>query len=311
MRRTKLSKAIGSACALCLGWLGAPVAMAEWELNMPKGVTDVSRDVYDLHMLIFWVCVAIGIAVFGVMIYSIINHRKSKGVEPAKFSHSAQAEFIWTIIPVVILIGTAIPAAGTLVRMEDTRDPEITIKITGYQWRWHYEYLDEGIGFFSSLSADSNAARQLRSGTDPFQVPNYLRDVDNPMVVPVDTKVRGLITAADVLHAWWVPELAVKKDAVPGFINEIWFNINEEGVYRGQCAELCGRGHGFMPVVVVAKSKADYAAWLREQRNKSASAQHSQDGPDVDTVEQQQLVVQREQQPAQTASAKAAKGREQ
>ena len=299
MSIVKVSKPTGSALALGLGWLGAPAAMADWQLNMPKGVTDVSRDVFDLHMLIFWVCVVIGVAVFGVMIYSLINHRKSKGVEPAKFSHSAQAEFIWTIIPVVILIGMAIPAAGTLVRMEDTRDPEMTIKITGYQWRWHYEYLDEGVEFFSSLASESNAARQLRSGVDPGSVPNYLLDVDNPLVVPVGTKVRGLVTAADVLHAWWVPELAVKKDAVPGFINEIWFSINEEGTYRGQCAELCGRGHGFMPVVVVAMSKTDYAAWLAEQRNRSASA----DG-------EQRLMVQDKQSP-QAPSAETAKGREQ
>ncbi|MCZ6537793.1 MAG: cytochrome c oxidase subunit II [Gammaproteobacteria bacterium] len=240
----------------------APTAFADMVLNLRRGVTDISQTVYELHMLILWACVAIAIVVFGVMIVSIILHRRSRGAEAAKFSHSTKAELVWTIIPVIILIWMAVPAAKTLVVMEDFRDSEMTIKVTGYQWRWHYAYLGTDVDFFSSLARSSNIARQLRSGVDPFSVQNYLLDVDKPLVVPVDTKIRVLITANDVLHSWWMPSFGVKKDAIPGFINEVWFKANETGTYRGQCAELCGRGHGFMPIVVDVLSKQDYAAWI-------------------------------------------------
>ena len=240
----------------------APTAFADMVLNLRRGVTDISQTVYELHMLILWVCVVIAIVVFGVMIVSIILHRRSRGAEAAKFSHSTKAELVWTIIPVIILIWMAVPAAKTLVVMEDFRDSEMTIKVTGYQWRWHYAYLGTDVDFFSSLARSSNIARQLRSGVDPFSVQNYLLDVDKPLVVPVDTKIRVLITANDVLHSWWMPSFGVKKDAIPGFINEVWFKANETGTYRGQCAELCGRGHGFMPIVVDVLSKQDYAAWI-------------------------------------------------
>ncbi|GBF30898.1 cytochrome c oxidase subunit 2 [bacterium MnTg04] len=240
----------------------APAAVADMVLNLRRGVTDISQTVYELHMLILWVCVVIAIVVFGVMIVSIILHRRSRGAEAADFSHSTKAELIWTIIPVIILVWMAVPAAKTLVVMEDFRDSEMTIKVTGYQWRWHYAYLGTEVDFFSSLARSSNIARQVRSGVDPFSVDNYLLDVDKPMVVPVDTKIRLLITANDVIHSWWMPSFAVKKDAIPGFINEIWFKANETGTYRGQCAELCGRGHGFMPIVVDVLSKQDYAAWI-------------------------------------------------
>ncbi len=272
MSNLRIRRAISPAVGFVASLFVLPAARADWQLNMPKGVTEISREVYDLHMLILWICVLIGIAVFTTMIVSIIKHRKSRGVEPAKFSHSAQAEFIWTVIPIMILVGMSIPAARTLIKMEDARDPDMSIKITGYQWRWHYDYLDEGIGFYSSLDEQSNAARRKGADLDPYNVPNYLLDVDKPLVVPVNTKVRALITAADVMHAWWVPELAVKKDAIPGFVNEIWFNIEEEGTYRGQCAELCGRDHGFMPVVVVAKSEEDYRAWVGDQKSLAADA---------------------------------------
>ena len=240
----------------------APTAFADMVLNLRRGVTDISQTVYELHMLILWACVAIAIVVFGVMIVSIILHRRSRGAEAAKFSHSTKAELVWTIIPVIILIWMAVPAAKILVVMEDFRDSEMTIKVTGYQWRWHYAYLGTDVDFFSSLARSSNIARQLRSGVDPFSVQNYLLDVDKPLVVPVDTKIRVLITANDVLHSWWMPSFGVKKDAIPGFINEVWFKANETGTYRGQCAELCGRGHGFMPIVVDVLSKQDYAAWI-------------------------------------------------
>ncbi len=241
------------------------LAMAEWALNMPVGVTDVSRDVFDLHMTIFWVCVWIGVVVFGVMFYSVFAHRKSRHPKPADFHESTLVEIIWTVLPFIILVVMAIPAAGTFIRMEDSSGAEMTIKITGYQWKWQYEYLDHDISFFSTLDAASNKARQTGSGIDPASVENYLLEVDNHMVIPVDTKVRLLLTANDVIHAWWVPDLAVKKDAVPGFVNEMWTKINKPGIYRGQCAELCGRDHGFMPVVVRAVPKDEFDAWVAKQ----------------------------------------------
>ena len=252
--------------ALVAGLLLLPAtALAErgpWHLNMPVGVTDISAEVYQLHMLILGICTAIGVIVFAVMIVSLIRHRKSRGVQPAQFTHSTRIEVIWTAIPVFILVGMAIPAAETLVKMEDTSGSEITVKVTGYQWLWHYEYLDDNVGFFSRLDVDSDRARQLGSGINPFSVDNYLLEVDNRMVVPVDTKIRVLLTAGDVIHAWWVPDFAVKKDAIPGFINEVWFQSNETGVFRGQCAELCGRDHGFMPVVVEVVTREEYEDWI-------------------------------------------------
>jgi cytochrome c oxidase subunit 2 len=244
----------------------ASPAWSDFELNMPVGVTTTSRAVYELHMLILWICVVIGAGVYGAMIVAIVKFRKSKGAVPAKFTHSYALEVIWTIIPAVILVAMAVPAAETLIRMEDTRGSELTIKVTGYQWRWHYDYIDEGVGFYSTLDRESNAARRLDSGIDPATVDNYLLKVDNEVVVPVDTKVRLLVTGADVLHAWWVPALAVKKDAVPGFVNEAWFMADTEGTYRGQCAELCGMDHGFMPIVVRVASQEDYDTWLSQQR---------------------------------------------
>jgi len=234
--------------------------------NMTQGVTAISHEVYKLHMAAFYVCCAIGVVVFGAIIYSIIYHRRSKHPKPADFHESTLVEIIWTAIPFVILIGLAIPAAGTLIKMEDTRNAEMTVKITGYQWKWQYEYLGEGVSFYSTLSQESNVARQLGSGIDVNTVPNYLVDVDNQLVLPVGKKIRFVITANDVIHAWWVPALAIKKDAIPGYVNEVWTKIDEPGVYRGVCAELCGRDHGFMPIVVKAVSEAEYKAWLEGKK---------------------------------------------
>jgi cytochrome c oxidase subunit 2 len=247
-------------------------ALAAWEINMPVGVTELSREIHGLHMLIFWICVLIAIAVFGMMIYSIVKFRHSQGAVAANFDHSTKAEIIWTIIPVAILVGMAIPAAATLVKIEDTRDSNLTIKVTGYQWKWEYEYLDQKVKFFSTLARDSDAARQTGSGIDPKTVPNYLLEVDKPLVVPVGAKVRVLLTSNDVIHAWWVPAFGMKKDAIPGFVNELWFRADEAGIYRGQCAELCGRDHGFMPVVVHVKPQAEYDSWLAEQQGGAAPA---------------------------------------
>ena len=236
------------------------------EINMPRGVTSQSMLSYQIHMVILWVCVVIGVIVFSAMFISIVLHRKSKGHEAAQFTHSMKAEVIWTIIPVVILIVMAVPATTALVHMEVAPETEMTIKITGFQWRWKYEYVEDDIQFISSLHADSNAARRLASGTDPESVENYLLEVDKPLVLPANTKIKFLITADDVIHSWWVPALGWKRDAVPGFINEAWTEIMEPGVYRGQCAELCGKDHGYMPVVVEVVEPDAYLAWAETHR---------------------------------------------
>lgn len=241
----------------------APV-LADLQLNMPEGVTTSSREIYSLHMQIMLVCAVIAAGVYAAMVYALVKFRKSKGAVPAKFSHSTMAEIIWTVIPCVILIVMAIPAAESLVRLEDTRNSELTLKITGYQWQWQYEYIDQDVSFFSMLDRESNLARQPDSGLDPYEVENYLLEVNQRVVVPVDTKIRLLITAADVLHAWWMPDFGVKKDAIPGFINETWFEATETGVFRGQCAELCGMDHGFMPIVVEVVSREEFSEWLIE-----------------------------------------------
>ncbi|MGB0237252.1 MAG: cytochrome c oxidase subunit II [Cycloclasticus sp.] len=249
------------------------VAQAEYGLNLPLGVTETSKQVYDLHMLILWVCVVIGVIVFGAMIYSMIYHRKSRGAVASQFHESMTAEIIWTVIPFVILIVMAVPATKVLIEMHDTSEADMKIKVTGYQWKWRYEYIGEGVDFFSTLDAASNEARKLGSDIDPSTVENYLLNVDNPLVIPAGKKVGFLLTASDVIHSWWVPDFGWKKDAIPGFVNEAWVKVDEPGVYRGQCAELCGRDHGFMPIVVEVKSQADYETWLAEQKTGVAVAQ--------------------------------------
>ena len=250
-----------------LASLWATSASADWALNMPKGVTELSLETYNLHMTIFWVCVAIGVVVFGAMFWSLYFHRKSRGVKAEQFSHSTKAEVIWTAIPCFILLAMAIPAAETMIKLEDSRDPDLSIVITGYQWKWHYRYQDEEVGFYSNLAQESVEARRLDSGIDPEDVEYYLLDVDNPMVVPVGAKVRLLITANDVIHSWWVPDFAIKKDAIPGIINETWFRAEQVGTYRGKCTELCGKDHGYMPVVVEVVEPEQYQAWLDSQMN--------------------------------------------
>jgi len=256
-------------------------AESGWDqLNMTRGVTHISREIYSLHMKIFWICVWIGVVVFGVMIWSIIYYRKARGAVPdVKLVHNTKVEIVWTIVPVVILVVMAVPAAKTLIEIEDTTRSELTIKVTGFQWGWEYDYLDDGVMYYSRLDHHSDAARELLSGIEPESVDHYLLNVDHPFVVPVDTKVRLLVTGADVIHSWWVPAFGVKKDAIPGFVNEAWFKIDKDkpGLYRGQCAELCGRDHGFMPIVVDARSKEDFAAWLKhkaaEQKQAAAPTQ--------------------------------------
>lgn len=270
MKRLLSLRGLAFVVGICAFAVGAP-ALADLDLNMPQGVTTGSREIYGLHMLILWVCVFIAAGVYLAMIVAIVRFRKAAGAKPAHFTHNTTAEVIWTVIPAVILVALAVPAARSLVRLEDTRDSDLTIRITGYQWQWHYEYIDEGVSFYSRLAPESNAARQLGSGVDPFSVENYLLDVTEEVVVPVGAKVRLLIGAADVLHAWWVPDLGVKKDAIPGFINESWFEADEEGAYRGQCAELCGMDHGFMPIVVRIVSEDAYEGWLAQRRQPQAT----------------------------------------
>jgi cytochrome c oxidase subunit 2 len=226
-------------------------------------------------MKIFYYCVAIGVVVFGVMIYSLIKFRKSQGAQAdTTLVHSTKVEIIWTVIPILILVAMAIPTARSLIKIEDMGNVALNIKVTGYQWKWEYEYLNENVRFFSTLNRDSNHARQLGSGIDPATVPHYLLDVDNALVIPAGTKIRFLLTAQDVIHAWWVPAFGMKKDAIPGYVNEIWVQVDADkvGTYRGQCAELCGQDHGFMPIVVEVKSPADYDKWLRAKQEEQKVA---------------------------------------
>lgn len=265
--------------------LGQESARAEYSLNLVKGVTKISHDVYDLHMLILWICVLIGIVVFGTMFYSIYHHRKDKGHKAEQFHENTTVEIIWTIIPTVILISMAIPATKTMLELDDVQDSDMSIKVTGWQWKWEYEYLDNGIHFFSSLDEASNKARQLDSGIDPRSVSNYLLNVDHPLVIPTNKKIRFVFTAADVIHSWWVPALGWKKDANPGFINEAWTMVEKPGTYRGQCTELCGKDHGFMPIVVVAMDQPDYDAWVKKTQ------EEAQKGPDLSDQSHDQLVA--------------------
>jgi cytochrome c oxidase subunit 2 len=273
-RRAARARKFGFARALCLAAFGLAAragANTSNGFNLPLGVTEISRDIYGLHMEAFWICVGIAAVVFGAMIYSLLKFRHSQGaVADTTMSHSTQVEIIWTIIPAVILIVMAIPAAKIILKMEDTRNSELSIRVTGYQWKWEYQYMDaaEGIDFFSTLARDSNFARQLHSGIDPNTVPNYLLEVDKPLVIPSGTKVRLLLTSQDVIHAWWVPDFGAKRSVVPGFVNELWFRIDpgKEGIYRGQCAALCGRDHGFMPIVVDVRTPDEFKKWVGEQK---------------------------------------------
>lgn len=240
-------------------------AFAESSVNLTPGVSPISHDVYELHMMIFWICVVIGIAVFGVMFYSMIYHRKSKGAKPAQFHSHLWVEITWTIVPVLILIVMAIPATKVLLNMNNDDKEELTIKITGYQWKWHYEYIEDGVSFFSNLSTP---AAQMQNQAPKGE--NYLREVDHPLVIPIHKKVRFLITSNDVNHAWWVPDLGVKRDAISGFINEAWTIIDKPGTYRGQCAELCGINHAFMPIVVEAVSEQQYKDWVAQQKGEAS-----------------------------------------
>ena len=253
VKRVWLSLVAAACCVI------SPVTMAWY--NLPKGVTPVSNSVYHLHMTIFYICCAIAVIVFSVMFYALLKHRKSVGHKAHTFHESTFVEMMWSLAPFAILVAMAIPATHTMIDIADTKHSEMTIKVTGYQWKWKYDYLDDDISFFSNLATSQDEINNKIPKGD-----HYLREVDHPLVVPIDTKIRFLFTANDVIHSWWVPELGFKKDTVPGFINENWATIEQPGVYRGQCAELCGVGHGYMPIVVEAKTKEDYKTWLDESK---------------------------------------------
>lgn len=244
---------------------------AETRLNLTQGVTEISGKVYDLHMLIFYICCAIAVVVFGVMFYSIIRHRKSRGAKAAHFHESTKVEILWTVIPIIILVLMAIPATKTLIAMEDTSQDDLTIKVTGSQWKWHYRYFNHDVSFYSFLTTSQ---KQIEGSEQKGE--HYLLEVDNPLVLPINRKIRFLMTSDDVIHSWWVPDFAVKKDAVPGFINEAWTKIDKPGVYRGQCAELCGRNHGFMPIVVQALPEDEFDTWLAKQEQMAAAKKAEQ-----------------------------------
>lgn len=262
------------ANARCLLWslptllfAASANASSSMPLNMTRGVTEISQQVYQLHMTIFWICCVIGVVVFAIMFWSIIRHRKARGVQPAQFHESTKVEILWTAIPVVILIGMAIPATKTLIAMEDTSAADVTVLVTGSQWKWHYKYLEHDVEYFSLLATPrEQITNRLPKGE------NYLLEVDRPLVIPTGQKVRFLMTSDDVIHSWWVPAFAIKKDANPGFINEAWTRVDVPGIYRGQCAELCGKDHAYMPIVVIAKEPADYYAWVSQEEERIAAA---------------------------------------
>lgn len=257
---------------LGLLWVIHFPAQAAYAFNMTKGVTEISRGIHNLHMTIFWICVGIAICVFSVMFYAIIRHRKSKGAQAAHFHENTIVEIIWTLIPFSILILMAIPAAQLLIKMNDTKtDSDLSIKIVGHQWYWEYEYLGEGIRLISRLTTSQD---QIHN--QDVKGPHYLREVDNHLIVPQNKKIRFLTTADDVIHSWWVPALGVKKDAIPGFVNEAWAKIEKPGIYRGQCAELCGALHGFMPIVIEVRSEEEFQNWLSEK--KAAMNKHQPTG---------------------------------
>ena len=272
-KRNRSAMALGAAlAAVSTAVCAMPVP---WQLNMTPGVTKTSQEVYQIHMWGFYVCCVIGVIVFGAMIIAMIKFRKSKGAVPAKWSHNTRIEMIWTVVPILILVGLAAPATNVMISMAHSEDSQMTVKITGYQWKWRYEYINWGdksyhVNFVSKLDGESDRTRQLKSGLDPWAVKadgenSYLLNVDHPLVLPTDTKVRFVVTGDDVIHAWWVPQLGWKQDAIPGIINDDWTEIHDPGTYRGQCAELCGQDHGFMPIVVKAVPKEEFLKWLDTQ----------------------------------------------
>ena len=263
--RTAAARLLHAAVAAIASAPG--LARADWEWNFQTPVSSMAEQIINLHAYIFWICVAIFIGVFGVMFYALYKHRKSVGHQAVQFHENTVVEIVWTIIPFLILVFMAYPATKTVLAMHDTSAPDMTIKVTGYQWKWGYDYLQEGFGFYSNLATPlAQIENREPKGT------HYLLEVDNPLVVPAGAKVRVLVTAGDVIHSWWVPAFGVKQDAIPGFVRDTWFRADKVGIYRGQCAELCGKEHGFMPIVVEVKSKDDYAKWVDDHKKQLAAS---------------------------------------
>jgi len=261
---TRITVGLAAGLASSLAWASEPV---RWQLNMPEGVTRTAENAYEMHMLMLYICIAIGLIVFGAMGYAMFKFRKSKGAVPdTSFTHSTKLEVIWTVVPVIILVVMAVPATIKVMEQYETKGHEMTVKVTGYQWMWRYEIVGEDVNFISRLDRESDRIRQSGETPDEAAHPHYLRDVDRVLVLPTETKIRFVVTADDVIHAWWVPALGWKQDAIPGIINEAWTEIATPGTYRGVCAELCGKDHGFMPIVVKAVPRADYEAWLAAQK---------------------------------------------
>ena len=254
----KLSKYLNKKIFFVILFITAPLINADWfALNMTRGITDISNEVFELHMLIFWICVAIGVLVFGVMFYSMYAHTREKNPVPATFDDNHKLEIAWTIIPFLILIAMAIPASKTLIKMYDDTAGDINIQVTGYQWKWQYRYLEDDVSFFSNLATDWDEINNLVPKGE-----NYLQEVDEMVVIPTGKKVRFLITANDVIHSWWMPAFAIKQDAIPGFVNTAWTKVDVPGIYRGKCTELCGKNHGFMPIVVKVVEQDEYEEWV-------------------------------------------------
>ena len=290
MMLSKLSKRISVVASGAVAMFMTASVNAAYQLNMTESVTPIGKQLYGLHMLVFWICVGIGLLVFTAMAISIIKHRKSKGAVAANFHESTTVEIVWTVVPLLILIAIAIPATGTLLELEDAKtDAELTVQVTGIQWKWKYTYLDDDISFVSNLAQSSRDVFK-----DPTGNENYLLEVDEPMVLPINKKIRFLFHSDDVIHAWWVPELAVKQDSIPGFINDSWAIIEEPGTYRGQCAELCGKDHGFMPIVVEAVTEPEYREWvaMKKAAAEAAASAASQEWSMDDLVARGETVYQ-------------------
>ncbi len=275
----RISKFLRRTSAAILALASSASALANpvpWQMNLTPGVTSESREIYALHMAAFWVCVGIGVVVFGAMIIAMFRFRKSRGAVPANWSHNTKLEFLWTLVPVLILIALATPATRILMDEYDTTGSDMTIKVTGYQWKWRYDYVDyfgktvSKVGYMSKLAADSNRIRQTGSGLDPESVSDhgfkdYLLNVDKPLVIPAGVRVRFVVTGGDVIHGFWIPPFGIKKDAIPGIVNDVWVKVDQPGIYRGQCHVLCGQDHGFMPIVVNVVPKAQFESWLAAQ----------------------------------------------
>ena len=276
MKNLRLTAGLASA-------LLPAIASASYDVNIPAPRSVISSQIYGLHMEILYVCLAIFVVVFGVMFYSLFAHRKSKGAVAAHFHENTTVEVVWTVIPFLILAAMALPATRTVLAMKDPSNPDMTIKVTAYQWKWQYEYLNDGVKFYATLSTPREEIGTPEAPGKPVSE-HYLLETDNTVVVPVNKKVRLLITANDVIHGWYVPQLGVNQYGIPGFIKESWFQATEPGFFRGQCSQICGKEHGYMPIVVEAKSAEDYAAWVKDQKAQQAAAEGRQQVSLADTT---------------------------